>query len=123
MKEITMDNKAILMKFVDAVIADDAATERLVFSEISGKKTQFILGLQPSEEAVVAEQFAGNNRINIEGNTIVVDGKPVGTMEYDETDTLYFTDLNGKKHLIDDNGSPQEFMRFIKDNYLGDGNE
>lgn len=117
-----MDNKAALMRFVDAVIADDTTAERAAFSEVTGKKTQFILGLQPSEEAV-AEQFAGNDRIKPEGNTFLVDGKPVGTMEYDDSDTLYFVDLQGKKHLIDDDGSPRAFVKFIEDNYLGGGNE
>lgn len=134
-----MDSKTQLISFVDAVIAGDQDAEKVAFASYTELKTQELLGLSaPVVEPVLAEDAVTftdadsalletliDDNINIEGNSVYVDGKKVGKLHYTGNDEmgddaqLMFIGVDGRSISIKDNDIA-ELSKYLRKKFLGE---
>jgi hypothetical protein len=110
-----MDNKAKLLKFIDAVIADDVEQEKLIFAQYTETKTQEVLGLTPAEETTT-ESANVQTDLRFEGDSVYHKDKKVGSISYDgkdefNPDALVYTG-NGERGVKFKN--TDELMQHLK---------
>lgn len=134
-------SKELLTQYIDAVITNDTETQKVLFSQYAETKTKEVLGfkyVEPQGEpttvvglsAPVTESILTaiteaqlSDEIDLEGNTVLVRGKPVGRLEerkHSEDDIdgdLYFVSLNGDISQIKNNDIV-DLVKVIQHKYL-----
>ncbi len=135
-------SKELLTNYIDAVISDDSETRRVVFGQYLESKTKEILGfkfVEPQGEpttvvgipsAAVTESVKAHlteaqlsDEIDLEGNTVIVQGKPVGRLEERKASAdaidgdLYFVASDGTISQIKDNDIA-DLVKVIQYKYL-----
>lgn len=134
-------SKELLTQYIDAVITNDTETQKVLFSQYAENKTKEVLGFKyvepqgepttvvglsvPVTESILAAitEAQLSDEIDLEGNTVLVKGKPVGRLEErkeseDDFDgDLYFVSLNGEITQIKNNDIT-DLVKVIQDKYL-----
>lgn len=133
-----MDAKESLSRFIDAVVSGDQDAQKASFSEYAEAKTKELLGIPSQqvepvqeefnilseEEILMLETMLGDD-ISLNGNAVLVKGKPVGRLEYGgakdefgEESQLYFVSLDGTSTSIKDNDL-EDLVKVLTFKFLG----
>ena len=134
-------SKELLTQYIDAVITSDTDTQKVLFAQYAEAKTKEVLGfkyVEPQGEpttvvglsAPVTEGFLAalveaqlTDQIDLEGNTVLVNGKAVGRLEErkkseDDLDgDLFFISLTGDISQIKNNDIT-DLVKVIEYKYL-----
>lgn len=130
-----MSAKAKLGAFIDAIIAGNPDAEKTAFAEYTELKTQELLGIAAPEVNVVSTELTEEHKtlleamltdeIRLQGNTVYVQDKKVGRLEYvgkdefGEGSTLTFLGLDGTRIAVKDNDI-EDLVRILRTKFLGE---
>lgn len=119
-----MSTKDSLMGFIDAFITGDETAQKQAFSQYSEEKTKEILGsTQPQSVSVEESANILGNDIELDGNTVMVSGKPVARIQYEGEDSnaqMVLVVSDGETIKIKNNDL-KELASTIRNKFLGDG--
>lgn len=110
-----MDTKSKLFDFINAVIADDTAGEATAYASFIELKSKELLAAKPQNQAsdTLSETELGDG-IELNGNTVYIDGKKVGVIKYTGEDemNMMFSDIKGHTMNVKNNDI-EDLVRII----------